>query len=218
VSVPAVPGRAKAPGTRERLVMDDGIEPWEKQPRETPPMFERFALYRDAGVKRSVRAIAEQAGRSVTYMQHLAWRNRWHDRVSAWEVEGRRLRALYLREELDRMVDEQLKMSRALNVMAAMGLKSVKPDDMKITEILRMIELASKLERNALGEPERIVAVQGGVPGAPPIMLSTSVPASEEERAEFVRVNLLRLASLADDDEAVLNDMSFFELDEDTPR
>ncbi|MFB7906656.1 hypothetical protein ACFC1T_09535 [Kitasatospora sp. NPDC056076] len=203
----------KDAASKKRLELEPGRDPWDAQPGESRTMFERFTQYRDAGLKRSVRAIAEAAGKSTQYMQQVAYRNHWHARAAAYDAEQRRLRGLRLEAERDRMVDDHIKIARAMLVKAAQGLNALDATKLTATEIVRMVETLAKLERAALGEPERTVAVQGGGFGTPPIQI-TAVPADEAERVEMLRGALERIQRMAGDEEGILGDVDLFELED----
>lgn len=199
--------------SRKRLELDTNRDPWDIQPGETRAMFDRFATYRDAGLRRSVRSLAEETGKSVQYLHQVAYRHRWTERAHAFDAEQRRLRAVRLEAERDRMVDDHLKIARAMARKAVEGLRDIDPSKLTATEIVRMVETLSKLERAALGEPERTVAVQGGAFGAPPIQV-TAVPSNEAERTEMLRNALDRIAQISGNEESILDDPDLLELDD----
>ena len=203
---------SKEASSKKRLEMDQNRDPWDIQAGESRTMYERFTQYRDAGLKRSVRSIAEQSGKSVQYLHQVAYRNHWHARAGAWDNEQRRLRAQRLEAERDRMVDDHLKIARAMMAKAALGLRALDPEKMTATEITRMIETLAKLERAALGEPEKTLALQGGMFGSAPIQVA-AVPSSENERAEMLRAALDRIQQLSGDEEGILGDELLLELD-----
>jgi hypothetical protein len=75
-------------------------DPWERQPRESGRAFVAFQLYRDQPpAQRSLRKLASQMGVRLDYVGRLSSKNRWVDRVSAWDAEQDRiLRATMLEE------------------------------------------------------------------------------------------------------------------------
>lgn len=198
--------------TKPRIALDPDLDAWEQQPKESATQYARFAEYRDAGLKRTVRDIATKAGRSTAYMQQIAYRNWWHDRARSWDAERRRVRALRLEEEHDRMVDDHLTVARAMFGKVVQGLRALDANKLSATEIVRLMEAVAKLERQALGEPATTVAVQGGAPGSPAIRFV--VPTSEEERLALLHEAAGRMAALGLDDEAVLDDMDLYEIEE----
>lgn len=199
--------------SRKRLDLDPARDPWDIQPGESRPMYDRFCTYRDAGLKRSVRSLAEQTGKSVAYLHQVAYRHHWISRAQAFDAEQRRLRGLRMEAERDRMVDDHLRIAKAMLAKAAAGLMQLDHTKLTATEIVRLVETLSKLERAALGEPERTVAVQGGQLGAPPIQV-TAVPATEAERSEMLRAALERINRAVGDEEGILDDPDLFELDD----
>jgi len=58
--------------------------PWDRQPDETPPAFEAFAIYRDMAYRRSLAAVAWKLSKSKTLLSRWSATHGWVKRVAAW--------------------------------------------------------------------------------------------------------------------------------------
>lgn len=143
----------ECPGAPEDLP-DELRMPWDKAPGEPDKAFAAFKLYRDMGLERSHVKVAAHLKRHVRLVHRWSADWRWRERVEAFDVEMDRL-------EVQRNLIEVRKMRKrhadiALTVMgkALTQLQELKPKDLYPGTILKYIELASKLEARARGEPE----------------------------------------------------------------
>ena len=59
--------------------------PWEQQPGESAKAFEAFAIYRDMGVERSVRKVAQQLNKSLTLIGRWSSNHNWPERARAYD-------------------------------------------------------------------------------------------------------------------------------------
>jgi hypothetical protein len=59
--------------------------PWCRQLKESPKAYLSFCLYRDAGLGRSLREVAQRLGRSLTAVAKLSSRHNWVQRAEAWD-------------------------------------------------------------------------------------------------------------------------------------
>lgn len=62
------------------------MKPWDRQPGETLKAFQAFGEYLLLGPKRSIGKLAAKEGRRRT-LEGWSSRNRWQDRVAAWDTE-----------------------------------------------------------------------------------------------------------------------------------
>lgn len=77
-------GAAKKPRRRKA---PDPVEPelWEQQPGESAPAFQAFAVYRDLGPGRSIRAAGRSLGKARQTLEAWASPHKWVSRASAWD-------------------------------------------------------------------------------------------------------------------------------------
>jgi hypothetical protein len=171
---------------------DTAAAPWEQQPGESTRAFGAFCVYRDLGPMRSLRAAAVafygRETRSVE-RQFDTWSSafRWVERAGAWDRHldaAARLAQVEARRE---MVERHVKEARVLQAKALERLRSICPEELGPSDLLRFIVEAAKLERLALGEPEIVQRHEMTGPGGGPVhfCLEDVVAAARElEKAE----------------------------------
>lgn len=174
-------------------------EPWERQPGETEAMHARYLAYQNQGLRRAVRRVADDCGKSVAYLQRVAWRYRWTERATAWDREQQRQFVESLTEERRTMVEDHLKLSKHMLEKVAERLDDLDPAVLTAADLARWAEVLTKIRANVLGEPTHTVAVQG-TPGGPPVQLQAVPMGEDERRAELERVRERLLAALSEDD------------------
>jgi hypothetical protein len=168
------------------------VSPWQQQPGESARAFGAFAVYRDLGPRRSLRAAAASFyGRISASLERQVdkWSRafRWVERANAWDqhlaAEGCKAQEEARREMVDRHVRE----ARALQAKALERLRALCPEELGPTDLLRFIVEAAKLERLALGEPDAVQRHELTGRGGGPLhfSLEEAVAAAQElEEAE----------------------------------
>lgn len=151
---------------------DNEIKPWDKQPDESSKRYFAFCLYRDMGAnERSLRKVAEKLGGATkTRQRHLKdWSSegKWVSRVEAWDVEQDRLTRAAHEKAIKAMAKRHVDISLLLQQKAVERLKQLNPaldtKDLKPADALKAIEIATKLERQTLGEPDAIIKHEGNL-------------------------------------------------------
>jgi hypothetical protein len=170
--------------------------PWEQQPGESARAFGAFCAYRDLGPRRSLRAAAQTFyGRAAAALERQVdkWSRafRWVERAGAWDrhldAEARRAQEEARRE----MAERHAKEARALQAKAVERLRSLRPEELGPTELLRYLVEAAKLERLALGEPDSVQRQELTGRGGGPLHFSLEAvvtAARELEEAENDRL------------------------------
>ncbi len=98
------------------------------------------------------------------------WSSSWHwvERRDAWMAETDRVARLEQIEAIKQMNRRHAEQAMELQTNALLALKSLDTGKMSATEIIRFIIDASRLERTARGEPEKIQQTQvAGLDGEP---------------------------------------------------
>lgn len=68
------------------------IATWGQQANESEPAYAAFKVYRDAGIKRSLRKAASEVGKARTLIERWSSRHQWGKRVATWDLEQQDLR------------------------------------------------------------------------------------------------------------------------------
>jgi hypothetical protein len=140
--------------------------PYSKKKDESPEAFEAFAHYRDQGVGRSLRLVAEALGKSEALMGRWSSRHTWIRRAHAYDAELDRRKRLADLGEVEKMRRRQTKLALQMQHLGALELSKMvaeaerrkkKRGSLDDALILKLIDAGSKLERLNRGEPGEIV-------------------------------------------------------------
>jgi len=178
-------------------------DPWERQPGETERAYAQFAMYRDLGRTRTLAQAAELLTRNANYLRTLAAAGLWAERAAAWDREADRLYAETMAAKRRDMADRHAKLATAFLAKVAQRLRTLVPDDLTPFDLVRMADLAAKLERAAYGEPAATVAVVGPSGHAlEPADFTGMSAAQREARLSELRDEITRrLGAMGVDDE-----------------
>jgi ParB-like chromosome segregation protein Spo0J len=171
----------------------DTRDAWERQPGESEVQYRRFTQYQNLGRARTVKAVAADLGKSASYLHNIAHRYRWRERAQLWDADQDRLFLERLTDERQRMVDDHLKLSRGMLSKVARRLKTLDPDELTPADLNRWAATLTQIQARVLGEPTQTVAVQGGMPGSPPIEIAavTGDPVEQRERFNVLRTRMM---------------------------
>lgn len=132
-------------------------EPWTRRKDETPAAWKAFQVYRDG--ERNMSEISRQLGhRSKSAVQEWALKNDWKNRALAYDRfmdEQRVQEQVKLQREMN---ERQAKIGQIVQNLSLQGVKNLKPEDLKPSEIARLLEVSSKIERLARELPSEITS------------------------------------------------------------
>lgn len=177
----------------DRITLDPALDPWERQPGETPKRHARFLAFRDLGLTRTLAKASDQLALSYSHVRALAAQYRWQDRAAAWDTHQQRQYTAEMEEERRRSARDDAKILRIMTGMVGQALPHVqqRAQDMTITEFTRFVETTMRLRRNLFGDPTDTVAITG--PGGDP--LTVQLTEFQQMPAEQRRVRLAELAA-----------------------
>jgi hypothetical protein len=139
--------------------------PFEKQPRESAKAFAAFSLYLSQGAERSTAAVAKELAKSEQLVRRWSAKFGWTDRVAAHgahlaivereaiEAAARGKAAEWASRE-QKLRETEWDMHEAAIAAAKKGLAAYMEKDKvyaNLSDIARMLEIASKLGRLATG-------------------------------------------------------------------
>lgn len=169
---------------------------WEQKDDETDRAYAAFVAYRDLGPHhRSLTSVARQLGKNRELMGRWSRRHGWVERVQAWDEEQRHQFDVSMAQAREEMADFHARVARAgLNVVAKAiigspeeGIDPLNPASISASEIARLADIFSRMERAARGEPDvsfREITREDREQGADParvILLSDWLRGQEEE-------------------------------------
>lgn len=146
-------------------------KPWEMMEDERPKPFEAFCIYRDMGLDRTIAKVAKQLSKSYQLMSRWASQYNWGERVAAWDREQDRVARESQLSEIAKMRNRHAKLATDMLAKAAAALEKLPPDEVKASDVSRMVEVASKLERLARGDVGEVVEERDGGEAVDPVQI-----------------------------------------------
>lgn len=143
-------------------------EPWERQKGESAKAFEAFAVYRDMP-NRSIREVARQLDKSRTIIGRWSSTHEWQKRIAAWDAEQDRIARQAQTEAIKKMRKDHAALANAMLVKAAKALKKIKDDEIKASDLSRLVEVGAKLERISRGDVGDVIEERDGGPSIPTV-------------------------------------------------
>lgn len=138
---------------------------WDRQTNETNKAYAAFCVYRDLGVRRSLSKTVKKIfpdislDKYTTKIRGLAvWSSKytWVKRVELWdafqESEFRKDMTIARKE----MAGRQVAYGRAMQVKGITRIKDMLPDELNPDQANRLIDTGVKIERAAMGEPDKV--------------------------------------------------------------
>ena len=146
--VPREPDDVLPPSHRQRA---DPL-PWERLDREGERAFEAFSCYRDMPRgARSLRRVGRTLGKSQALIDRWSSGWQWTSRVAAYDGErDREVRAAHAAAAAE-LVERQLATARLAHDLVRARLTSLDPRALTPMGAVRLWDVASRLEREALG-------------------------------------------------------------------
>jgi|GEM_PF-1232328 len=193
--------------TQPDLPTDDR-HPWERQPAEGHRAFEAFVLYRDMEPgERSQRKVAEALGKSGALVSRWSSTHRWVDRAASWDVEQDRKWRADMSRRRRRATERHLGIAQVAQQKITQRLLDIDPKKLTVAEATRLLEVAVRIERDALGEPTRHeVSGPGGDPLQVQLAEFTSMDSQRRrlviaEMVSAVRRRVEAASGVSDDDD-----------------
>lgn len=124
-------------------------KPWERQDGESAKAYQAFCKYLDMGEKRSIRAVAQQLGKSATLMAR--WSSTWHwpDRVAEYEADLRRQTYKKAQNDAEKMAKRHINIALKMQEKALAALNATKPEYIQVRDMITLLREATKLERDS---------------------------------------------------------------------
>ena len=146
------------------------VELWERQEGETNKQYEAFCIYRDLGVDRTHKKVADELQKSTTLMGRWASMNNWTERVKAYDDEQDRLNRIAQRKEIAEMRKKHARVASKMIDKALEALEALDALDVGASNISRLVEVATKVERISRGDVGEVVEERvAAEPAAPAV-------------------------------------------------
>jgi hypothetical protein len=137
------------------------VEPWDQQPHETGPAYAAFCHYRDMPLAgRSLAKAAEQLGKHVSQLH--AWSSEWGwvARVRHWDKHMADEQQRILLDAQKEALDMHNRLAQTLlnrvgqRLAGTTEVQKLDASKLSASEIARFVEVAVRIQRQALGIPE----------------------------------------------------------------
>ena len=142
-------------------------EPWERQKGETSRAYEAFCVYRDLGADRSINKTSRKLSKNRTTIAEWSAKYDWVKRCEAWDAEQDRIARQAQITEIKKMRKRHAELATAMLVKAAKALQKIPEDEVKASDVSRLVETASKLERISRGDVGDVVEERDGGESTP---------------------------------------------------
>lgn len=152
-------------------------KPWERLPGETIKQYDAFCVYRDLKnindptSKRSLELAGQALGKTKTTLEPWSSKNRWVERVEAWDEDQERIKRELaqkeMQEEIRRMLKRQAEAGKFAQVKAIKALNKIPEEDIKPSDVARLLEAGSKLERIGRGYAGDVIEERESAEAAP---------------------------------------------------
>jgi hypothetical protein len=136
---------------RKELEYDPAIDPWLKQPAESPRNHGMFLMYRDLGRIRTVAQVAEMSSLTYGAVTRIARFGKWVERAGRWDAELDRIAGIRLQDAREEMARRHATaagklMKKALERLETLDISAISPH-----ALVLMLDTAARIERAALG-------------------------------------------------------------------
>jgi hypothetical protein len=160
--------------------VNDELQPWERQPGETTKAFQAFQIYRDLGIEdpnsRTLLEAARRVGKHRNVLNKWKRMYNWEERCRHFDVEQDRLRLAEKRRRIDRANREHLNLAQVMLGKVAKRLEVLKAEtELTPRDLNTMIEVATKIQRLALGMSTNNIQSEVSAPGGEPLQ-GTVIP------------------------------------------
>ena len=145
-------------------------EPWEMLESDTPKSWEAFVVYRDME-KRSLAKVADELGKSVKLIERWSQKHNWVERVAAWEAEQDRILRIEMKRGIGQMRKRHADLAVRILEKAAAALEMIPADEVKASDVGRMVDVATKLERISRGDVGEVIEERDGGEAVDPLQI-----------------------------------------------
>ena len=172
------------------------VEPWERQPDESARAFEAFAVYRDMGPERGIRAVAQKCGKNASLIARWSSDWGWVERVRAWDNNLTESVLKKARKDIEEMQRRHVDMGRYMQGRAMNALNKILDGSMMVRDVTALAKLGIDVERLARGEATERTEGKSEVTGA--IAVS---PLNNLTESELRKLLLVAEGAANEDDE-----------------
>lgn len=160
-------------------------DPWERQEGESTKAYEAFCIYRDLGINRSIAKVGKVLGKSQALLEGWSSKHGWVERAAQWDSEQDRVARQQQLDEIKKMRKRHATLAGDMLMKAAAALKELPEDEIKATDISRMVDVASKLERLSRGDVGDVIEERDGGEAINPVQIYIPDNSRGKEQDDF---------------------------------
>lgn len=127
------------------------MKAWEKQPEESIRAFDAFRTYRDMGAERSLAKVAQKLNKSKTIVARWCGKYNWVERVIEYDKNLDSTNIEATEKAIKQMCKRQIEISMEFQEKVTERLKSLDVDKISISDLIKMYDVAVKIEKEARG-------------------------------------------------------------------
>jgi len=136
---------------------------WERQPNETTKAYEAFCCYRDFGVSRSVRGVAQKLNKSDTIIGRWSTLHNWVERATAYDDHIEALERGAVEKERIKLKRQRIKILTFYQSKLVEGMKDLDPSSASWKDITAGLQMIAREMRAEFGEDKAVVEVNNTV-------------------------------------------------------
>ena len=134
---------------------DVELRTWDRRRYEGAKPYEAFILYREMGLKRSLAKVAKALGKSKALMDRWSSKWCWVNRAADWDAHQDRVKQDEYDEQTRTMARRHAKLALAMLDKVRIKLKALKGKGVTVPQIIKMLDVATRVEREARGFPQK---------------------------------------------------------------
>lgn len=133
-------------------------ELWERLPGESSRAYSVFCEYRDLGPERSLDKLKQKLNKSRTKSTLARWsgKYKWVERAKAYDDYIEKKKRREHEKAILEMAERHAKLAVAFQQRIAQRLQEINPEELGPADLVRWLDVATKLERLSRGEPTEI--------------------------------------------------------------
>jgi len=139
------------------------LEQWDQRPNEPNGAYRKFAYYRDLGPTRSQKKVAEHFDVKLNTVYELSSNHKWMYRAAAYDREQERIDQEWIQDERRKAGTRHIRQAQSLQSKWIQRLQQLDPAELDVKDVIKYAEIATKLERQALGFDDLQVGVSGTI-------------------------------------------------------
>ncbi len=168
---------------------------WERQKGEPKASYDAFWFYCNIPKeqKRTFVLVAKRFAKSDTYFRKQAKAWNWEERVLAYDNHLLKLEFEALKNERIDAARRHVKISRSIQGKIIKRLHKMEPNELSPSALTSLLDLAIKIERQALGEPTELIAQELSGPNGTPIEYKRNFDLSGLSKEELMNLENILL-------------------------